>query len=124
MLSRRTRRQVSAPNRPRTASATAMNAAVIAAVRVPPSALSTSASTWIVHGPSAWRSTTARRLRPISRWISVARPSAPRRIREGVLPGSIAYSAVSQPIDFPSRNGGTDSEMLRRHQDHGRRPHR
>ena len=33
------------------ASATATNAAVIAAVRVPPSALSTSASTWIVHGP-------------------------------------------------------------------------
>ena len=89
-----------------------MNAAVIAAVRVPPSALSTSASTWIVQGPSALRSTTARRLRPISRWISVARPSVPRRIRDDVLPGSMAYSAVSQPIDFPSRNGGTVSDKL------------
>ncbi len=89
-----------------------MNAAVIAAVRVPPSALSTSASMWIVQGPSALRSTTARRLRPISRWISVARPSVPRLIRDGVLPGSMAYSAVSQPIDFPSRNGGTVSDRL------------
>ena len=52
-------------------------------------------------------STTARRLRPISRWISVARPSARRSLRVGVLPGSIAYSAVSQPIPFPSRNEGT-----------------
>src|ERR1700757_3695704 len=54
----------------------------------------------------------ARRLRPISRWISVARPSEPRRILVGVLPGSMAYSAVNQPIDFPSRNGGTVSDML------------
>ena len=28
----------------------------------------------------------------------------------GVLPGSIAYSAVSQPTPLPSRNGGTLSE--------------
>ena len=96
-----------------------MNAAVIAAVRVPPSALSTSASIWIVQGPSALRSTTARRLRPISRWISVARPSGPRLIRDEVLPGSMAYSAVSQPIDFPSRNGGTRVRQARRHQDRG-----
>ncbi len=47
----------------------------------------------------------------MSRWISVARPSPPRRDRVGVLPGSIAYSAVSQPIPLPSRNGGTVSEI-------------
>ena len=29
-----------------------------------------------------------------------------------MLPGSIAYSAVSQPIDLPSRNGGTVSDRL------------
>ena len=83
----------------------------MAAVRVPPSASSTSASTWIVQGPSARVSTAARRLRPISRWISVERPSAPRDLRVGVLPGSIAYSAVSQPTPFPSRNGGTLSDI-------------
>ena len=36
----------------------------------------------------------------------------PRLIRDDVLPGSMAYSAVSQPIDFPSRNGGTVSDRL------------
>ena len=43
------------PNRFRRASATATKAAVIAAVRVPPSASRTSASTWIVQGPRALR---------------------------------------------------------------------
>src|ERR1700678_2041826 len=33
-------------------------------------------------------------------------------MRDEVLPGSMAYSAVSQPIDFPSRNGGTVSDKL------------
>ena len=33
-------------------------------------------------------------------------------MRDDVLPGSMAYSAVSQPIDFPSRNGGTVSARL------------
>ncbi len=83
---------------------------MIAAVLVPPSASITSASTWIVQGPRAFVSTIARRLRPISRWISVDRPSARRSFRVGVLPGSIAYSAVSQPTPLPSRKGGTLSE--------------
>ena len=41
----------------------------------------------------------------------MARPSGPRDFRVGVLPGNIAYSAVSQPVPFPSKNGGTLSEI-------------
>ena len=48
---------------------------VNAAVRVPPSASSTSQSSHSVRSPSLARSTTARRLRPMSRWISNDRPS-------------------------------------------------
>ena len=56
----------------------------------------------------------ARRLRPISRWISVLRPSALRRFRGDVLPGNMLYSAVTQPVGFSSCffQGGTDSSML------------
>src|ERR1700686_3238708 len=58
----------------------------MAAVRVPPSACTTSQSMVIWRSPSASRLTTARRLRPISRWISTVRPpclpaEAPRRVR-------------------------------------------
>ena len=45
-----------------------------AAVRVPPSACSTSQSSVMVRSPSAAMLVTARRLRPISRWISCVRP--------------------------------------------------
>ena len=48
--------------------------ALFAAQRVPPSACSTSQSTVICRSPSATRSIPARRLRPISRWISWVRP--------------------------------------------------
>src|ERR1700739_5019670 len=44
------------------------------AVRVPPSAWMTSQSMVIWRSPSALRSTTERRLRPIRRWISTVRP--------------------------------------------------
>ena len=47
---------------------------MIAAVRVPPSACSTSQSMVIWRSPSALRSTTARSERPIRRWISCVRP--------------------------------------------------
>ena len=47
---------------------------VIDAVRVPPSACSTSQSSVTVRSPSALRSSAARRLRPIRRWISCVRP--------------------------------------------------
>src|SRR4051812_6392083 len=81
------------------------------AVRVPPSASRTSQSIQSVRSPTFARSTTARRLRPISRWISTVRPSTlpprSRALRVLVLPGNIPYSAVSQPLPLPMRNGGT-----------------
>src|SRR5262245_11514645 len=57
-------------------------------------------------------STTARRLRPISRWISLVRPegrplATSRALRVCVARGSIEYSAVTQPLPLPTRNGGT-----------------
>ena len=99
------RRASGSPNRRRRASATATKAAVMAAVRVPPSASRTSASTWIVQGPSARVSTTARRLRPISRWISVDRPSGPRDLRVGVLPGEhrVLGRQPADPLPFQER---------------------
>ena len=67
-------------------SCSATQAPVIAAVRVPPSAWITSQSIVICRSPSATTSTTARRLRPIRRWISTVRPlcfpvEASRRVR-------------------------------------------
>ena len=56
------------------ASFSATQAPVIAAVRVPPSAWITSQSRVIWRSPRAFRSTTARSERPISRWISWVRP--------------------------------------------------
>ena len=68
-----------ASSRPRsrsqlTASCAATKAPVIAAVRVPPSAWSTSQSSEIVRSPRAVRSNTQRSERPIRRWISCVRP--------------------------------------------------
>ena len=85
-----------------TASCSATYAPVIAAVRVPPSAWSTSQSSTIEFSPSALRSMQARRLRPISREISWVRPptlplTLSRSERVLVARGSIAYSAVTQP---------------------------
>ena len=76
---------------------------VMAAVRVPPSACSTSQSTVMVRGPSRSRSTAARRERPMRRWISCVRPpgwprSTSRCVRVEVERGSMAYSAVTQPL--------------------------
>ena len=100
-----------------TASWTATHAPVIDAQRVPPSACTTSQSILIVRSPSRVRSVTARRLRPISRWISCVRPdclpsAASRRVRVFVARGSIPYSAVSQPWPLPFRNDGTPSSTL------------
>jgi len=52
--------------------------------------------------------------RPISRWISIVRPptlpsDASRRMRVFVDRGSMPYSAVTQPLPVPRRNGGTRS---------------
>ena len=49
---------------------------------------------------------TARRDRPISRWISWSRPDTRRRIRSGDDPGSIEYSAVTQPLPVPRSHLG------------------
>ena len=52
--------------------------------------------------------TTARRERPIRRWISCVRPdclpaAASRRMRSWVERGSMPYSAVTQPLPEPSQ---------------------
>ncbi len=86
----------------RIASIRAIRAPVILAVLVPPSASNTSQSTVINRSPNRSRSATARRLRPIKRWISVTLPSTlpprSRDLRGLVLPGSMLYSAVIQPF--------------------------
>ena len=89
----------------------------MAAVRVPPSAWITSQSTVICRSPSLGRSTTARRARPIRRWISCVRPEgwptvASRRVRSVVARGSMPYSAVTQPRPCPLSHGGMRSSTL------------
>ena len=54
------------------------------------------------QGPSFLRSTTERRERPMSRWISAERPLSfslemSRRERSRLARGSMEYSAVTQP---------------------------
>src|SRR6266704_1451075 len=102
------------------ASANATYPAVIAAVRVPPSACNTSQSMTIVFSPSAFVSTQARSARPTSREISWVRPLGlplidSRSVREVVARGSIAYSAVTHPTPFPLRHLGTSSWTLAAH---------
>ena len=100
--------------KPLTASAAAMKAPVIAAVRVPPSACKTSQSRVMVRSPSALRSNTARNERPMRRWISCVRPlclpfAASRLLRVWVARGNMPYSAVTQPSPLPFLCGGTRS---------------
>src|SRR5699024_3733967 len=78
----------------------------------PPSAWMTSQSNTKVFSPRALVSTTARRLRPMSREISWVRPSTlprtdSRPVRSPVARGSIAYSAVTQPRFLPLSQRGT-----------------
>ena len=100
-----------------TAMYSATNAPVIEAVRVPPSACSTSQSRVIVRSPICFMSTAARSERPISRWISCVRPPtrpwiASRAPRSCVARGSIEYSAVIHPWPLPRRCIGTRSSTL------------
>ncbi len=93
---------------------------MIEAVRVPPSASSTSQSTQTVRSPKAEVSVTARSERPISRWISWVRPPIfpaldSRCMRVLVARGSMEYSAVTQPLPVLRRNGGTFSSTLAAH---------
>src|SRR5262245_18275648 len=99
------------------ASCSATSAPLIAAVRVPPSASSTSQSSVIVRSPNAVRSVTARSERPISRWISCARPPVwlERGVRSPVARGSMPYSAVTQPFCCPRSQPGTRSSTLAVH---------
>src|SRR5687768_15664256 len=95
-------------------------APVIDAQRVPPSACSTSQSIVTCRSPSAAVSVTARRLRPMSRWISCVRPdclpaAASRAPRVCVARGNMPYSAVTQPLPLPFRNAGTRSSTLAVH---------
>ena len=87
----------------------AMYAPVIDAQRVPPSAWRTSQSSQSVRSPSALKSHTERIARPISRWISIVRPSgrprvdaaflplAGRRRQQRVLGGHPALALAAQP---------------------------
>src|SRR5690606_22100251 len=73
---------------------------------------STSQSMTMVFSPSALVSTTARSARPISREISWVRPpmrpfTLSRSLRLLVARGSIAYSAVTQPLPLPVSHRGT-----------------
>ena len=59
-------------------------------------------------------STTARSDRPMRRWISCVRPDGrpsftSRWMRSGDEPGSIEYSAVTQPLPVPFIHRGTSS---------------
>ena len=104
------------------ASTTATHAPVIDAVRVPPSACSTSQSTLIVYSPNLKSSSMARRLRPMSRWISCVRPPScarSRALRVCVARGSIAYSAVSHPSPLPALPAG-DALLHARRAEHAR----
>ena len=101
----------------RKARCSATQAPVMAAQRVPPSAESTSQSSVTVISPMAERSVTARKERPISRWISCVRPdclprAASRSPRVWVARGSMPYSAVTQPSPLPRRKGGTRPSTL------------
>ena len=64
----------------------------------------------------ATRSVTARSARPMSRWISCVRPdcrprAASRPTRSADDPGSIEYSAVTQPLPAPPQPRGTSSSI-------------
>ena len=82
------------------ASCSAIMAPLIAAVRVPASASSTSQSSVISRSPNDFKLVTARSERPMRRWISWDRPPVwlVRGVRSPVARGSIAYSAVTQPL--------------------------
>ena len=83
---------------------------------MPPSACSTSQSTSTWRSPSVRMLQTARNDRPIRRWISMVRPlclprAASRPMRSGDEPGSIEYSAVTQPLPVLRIQRGTSSSM-------------
>ena len=88
----------------------------IDAVLVPPSACRTSQSIVTSRSPNDFISHTALNARPIKRSISKVRPFcfpffASRETRSWLDPGSIEYSAVTQPSPFPRIHLGTSSSI-------------
>ena len=86
------------------------------AVRVPPSAWSTSQSTMTWRSPNSSMSHTPRSERPMRRWISWVRPDGlpdwtSRRMRSDDAPGSIEYSAVTQPLPAAPHPAGHVSSI-------------
>lgn len=99
------------------AMASAAQAPVMAAVRVPPSAWITSQSRMTVRSPRAFMSTTERSERPMRRWISWVRPptlprSDSRGVRVRVARGSMPYSAVTHPRPVLRSHAGTPCSMV------------
>jgi hypothetical protein len=95
----------------------AINAPVIDAVRVPPSASITSQSIQMVRSPSRFKSMAVRSDRPIRRWISSVRPErlpdeASRMVRVDVARGIMEYSDVIQPFPLFFMKLGTVSSTL------------
>ena len=95
---RRTRLSISVS----TASASATKPPVIAAVRVPPSACSTSQSTVTCARQGAFKSTTARSARPIRRWISCVRPVCLPRAASRAARGYASRAATCRIRRSPS----------------------
>ena len=92
------------------------NRRVIEAVRVPPSAWITSQSIQMVRSPRRVRSVTARRLRPMRRWISWVRPLCrplltSRGVRVRVARGSMEYSLEIHPLPELRMKAGTVSSI-------------
>src|SRR5260221_1079899 len=76
----------------------------------------TSQSILIWRSPKPSSLVTARRARPIRRWISWVRPdclplAASRSVRVWVERGSMPYSAVTQPLPVLRKKGGTFSSI-------------
>ncbi len=97
------------------ASASATHPPVMPAVRVPPSAWSTSQSTRMVYSPNAIvRHRRAERAADQALDLLGAPPGPfrSRWVRSTVARGSMAYSAVTQPSPVPFLNPGTPGSTL------------
>ncbi len=106
--------------------------AVTEAARVPPSAWMTSQSMMICRSPSARRSVTARRERPMSRWISWVRPeirpatrsrgvrSSVARGQHGVLGGDPAPARALEERRHALVDRGRRQDARPAHLDEGR----
>ena len=91
----------------------------MAAVRVPPSACRTSQSRMMVRSPRAFMSTTARRLRPMRRWISwrAAAELTPLGFARSAGEGGAGKHTVlggdptAAGVAHPAGNAGLDSSV-------------